>query len=120
MLEVNFDPAAIKGYHAHVYYRSAEEKLHAAEIRNQVQSVFAIELGRWRDTPVGPHPEPMFQISFTQDDLGRILPWLMSARGNLSVLIHAYTDQDDLIDHTFGACWLGEPLALNMDVFNKA
>lgn len=113
-----FDHNSIYGYHAHVYYRTPEEREVAAQIREVLAERFEVQLGRWRDEPVGPHPLPMYQVSFAPEILPEILPWLMSVRGPLSILIHATTGTSDLLDHTAGACWLGTSLELNTSIFN--
>ena len=115
----DFDPARIDGWHAHVYYRDAGERAIAARIRAQAEAQFPVTMGRWRDEPVGPHPLPMYQIAFAPELLPAFLPWLMSVRGPLSILVHARTHVSDYLDHTRGATWLGEPLALNLDFFDE-
>lgn len=113
----SFNPESIEGYHAHVYYQSMEQRQLAAEIRASVADRFNVELGRWRDQPVGPHPLPMYQVAFDKSLLSELLPWLMSVRGPLSILVHCSTRCDDLRDHTAGAIWLGPQLQLNTDFF---
>ena len=113
-----FDHHAVFGYHAHIYYRNPQEREIAAQIRSQIDSLFDVQLGRWQDEPVGPHPLPMYQVSFTPEELVTFMPWLMSVRGGLSILIHVQTGKSDLLDHTSGACWLGEPLGLNTAIFD--
>ena len=39
--------------------------------------------------------------------------------GGLTVLVHGLTG-DDLADHTEHAAWLGEPVELDLSVFDKA
>lgn len=113
----SFNPDSICGYHAHVYYQSEEQRALAAEIRESIAARFDVELGRWRDQPVGPHPQPMYQVAFGKTLLPELLPWLMSVRGSLSILVHCTTGQSDLLDHTAGAIWLGAPLELNTAIF---
>jgi len=107
------DPATIRAYHAHVYYRDADERARAAELRDAVDQRFEVALGRWRDEPVGPHPEPMYQISFAARSFAEIIPWLMLNRQGLTILIHPVTgnDVEDHRDHPF---WMGEDLPLNI------
>lgn len=115
----DFDPARISGWHAHVYYRDAAERAVAARIREQAEARFQVQMGRWRDEPVGPHPLPMYQMAFDHALLPAILPWLMSVRGPLTILVHARTQVSDYMDHTCGATWLGQSLALNLDFFDE-
>ena len=67
---------------------------------------FTVRLGRWRDEPVGPHPEPMYQIAFAADQFDRIVPGLMLNRRGLTVLIHPET-RHDFEDHRDRALWMG-------------
>jgi DOPA 4,5-dioxygenase len=107
------NPAAIAGYHAHVYYdpttRAAAEELRAA-----IAAGFAVQLGRWHDRPVGPHPAAMYQVAFSVTEFPRLVPWLMLNRGGLSVLVHPLTG-NDYQDHAAYALWLGPPLPLRLE-----
>jgi aromatic ring-cleaving dioxygenase len=112
------DPATITGYHAHVYYDPASRPL-AAELREGLAVVFPeARLGRWHDTPVGPHPQAMYQVAFAADRLAAILPWLMLNRRGLTILVHPETG-DDWADHALHAAWLGAKLALDLDSLRR-
>ena len=76
---------AITGYHAHVYYDEAS-RAEAAALREAADARFKVVLGRWRDMPVGPHPQAMYQIAFGVEEFPRLVPWLMLNRGSLVVL----------------------------------
>ena len=106
------DKSAIKGFHAHVYYDESSRAL-AADIRAAISAQFAVEMGRWRDKPVGPHPQSMYQVAFQPDQFDSLVPWLMLNHAGLNVLIHPRTD-DDVADHSQRALWLGEKLELNI------
>lgn len=111
------DPEKIESYHAHVYYNPASRA--AAELlREAIASKFTVELGRWRDTPVGPHPEPMYQVKFACAEFSRIVPWLMLNRTGLTVLVHPNTG-DAYLDHAENALWLGQKLNLNLEVLRR-
>ena len=112
MAEAFVDPSAIQGYHAHIYY-DAETRPIAERLREAIGNRFGVELGRWRDEPVGPHPVPMYQAAFPAAEFPRIVPWLMLNRGGLSVLVHPQTE-DAYDDHTH-ALWLGAPLPLRVE-----
>jgi aromatic ring-cleaving dioxygenase len=112
------DPARIRGYHAHVYYDAGSRDA-AARLREALERGFNVELGRWRDAPVGPHPEPMYQVKFAPAEFARIVPWLMLNRGGLTILVHPETG-DDYSDHAFHALWLGAKLDLRLDVLRRA
>ena len=108
------DPSIIKCYHAHIYYDDASRDT-AARIREEIGSHFKVEMGRWRDEPVGPHPQAMYQVKFDPDEFSRIVPWLMLNRAGLNILVHPETT-DAYTDHAINALWLGEKLKLRLDV----
>ncbi len=118
VLEPAFSTADIRTYHAHVYYSDSEQREIAASIRALADKQFDIKLGRWREDPVGPHPLPMYQIAFVSELFGSFVPWLLSVRGPLSILVHASTGLGDVMDHTAGAMWLGPSLELNLAFFD--
>lgn len=109
--------AAIQNFHAHVYYDPATREA-AAQVRDALAERFTVELGRWRDEPVGPHPKSMYQVKFTPEEFGNLVPWLMLHHAGLEVLIHPST-ADDVGDHTHRALWLGEKLALNIEFLRQ-
>jgi aromatic ring-cleaving dioxygenase len=111
------DPAAIEGYHAHIYYDAATRAV-AEGLREAIGRQFTVRLGRWHDAPVGPHPTSMYQVAFAVDQLPHLLPWLMLNRGGLSVLVHPLTG-DDYEDHARFPLWLGSPLPLRLDVLRR-
>ena len=111
------DTAEIKGFHAHVYYDPATRDA-AARVRAGLAERFEVELGRWHDRPVGPHPQAMYQVKFSPEEFGKVVPWLMLHHEGLDVLIHPSTD-DDVADHTYRALWLGKKLELNIDVLRR-
>ena len=112
------DTAEINGFHAHVYYDPSTREV-AARVRDGVAERFDVELGRWHDKPIGPHPKAMYQVKFAPEQFGVVVPWLMLHHEGLDVLIHPSTE-DALGDHTDRALWLGEKLALNVDVLRRA
>ncbi len=118
MAQEPIDPATISNYHAHVYYDTASRDS-AARLREALERGFAVEMGRWRDAPVGPHPQPMYQVKFGVDQFARIVPWLMLNRGGLTILIHPNTG-DAYQDHAAHPLWLGEKLRLRLDVLRQA
>jgi aromatic ring-cleaving dioxygenase len=102
----------IRDYHAHVYYEPHTRRL-AARLRNAIEKSFRVEMGRWREQPVGPHPRSMYQVKFGRGEFTKIVPWLMLNRSGLSVLVHPNTG-DDYQDHAVNALWLGKPLRLRL------
>jgi DOPA 4,5-dioxygenase len=113
MAKAFVDPGRIRGYHAHIYYDPAT-RTQAERLREAIGNRFTVELGRWRDRPVGPHPEPMYQVAFPAAEFPRLVPWLMLNRGGLSVLVHPQTE-DAYDDHTIHALWLGATLPLRVE-----
>lgn len=109
------DPSRITEYHAHVYYDAATREA-AAQVRAAIEARFPVRMGRWRDEPVGPHPQAMYQVAFDVAVFPALVPWLMLNRGHLVVLVHPETG-DDLADHSRHAMWLGAVLPLRLDVF---
>jgi aromatic ring-cleaving dioxygenase len=108
------DPAKIHGYHAHIYYDSGSRDT-AARLREAIERNFEVVMGRWRDEPVGPHPQSMYQVKLAPSEFGRVVPWLMLNRNGLTVLVHPETD-DAYLDHAENSLWLGQKLSLRLDV----
>ena len=111
------DPAIISCYHAHIYYDDTSRDM-AAHLRETIERNFKVEMGRWRDQPVGPHPQSMYQVKFNPDEFAKIVPWLMLNRAGLNILVHPETT-DAYTDHSTNALWLGEKLKLNLDVLRN-
>ncbi len=111
------DPQQIRGYHAHVYY-DPNSRDAAADLRDKIEHTFKVEMGRWREEPVGPHPQAMYQVKFAPDEFARIVPWLMLNRAGLAILVHPETG-DDYIDHAANALWLGDKLTLRLEVLKR-
>ena len=106
----------ISDYHAHVYFQPHQQPA-AQRLRQSLDTRFDVRLGRWQKLPYGPHPRPMYQVAFTPERLGQILPWLMLNRSGLDILVHPETG-DEILDHTDHALWLGQQLPLNMAFFD--
>jgi len=107
----------IKGFHAHVYFDPATREA-ASRVRDGLAERFDVELGRWQDKPIGPHPKSMYQVKFSPEEFGKLVPWLMLHHEGLDVLVHPLTG-DDVADHTENALWLGEKLALKIEVLRQ-
>jgi len=112
-----FDPAIISCYHAHIYYDDASRDA-AALLRESIERTFKVEMGRWREEPVGPHPQSMYQVKFNPDEFAKIVPWLMLNRTGLNILVHPETT-DAYTDHATNALWLGEKLKLRLDILRN-
>lgn len=106
------DTALISGYHAHVYY-DPESREVAERVREGLGARFDVQLGRWHDKPVGPHPKSMYQVVFSPGQFSKVVPWLMLNRAGLDILVHPETD-DSVADHLHRCLWLGKKLKLNI------
>ena len=106
-------------FHAHIYYRDAAERAIAERVRTAIEAGFTVRMGRWRDEPVGPHPEPMFQVAFAAEVFPLLVPWLMLHREGLVVLVHPETGRPRN-DHLQHAAWLGAVLPLDGSVLPEA
>jgi aromatic ring-cleaving dioxygenase len=89
-----------------------KERGAADRVRERLARRFIVELGRWHDRPVGPHPKPMYQVKFAPDQFGALVPWLMLNREGLSILVDPTTG-DDVAAHDEWPLWLGEPLPID-------
>jgi DOPA 4,5-dioxygenase len=108
------DPAAIKDWHAHIYFEE-ETRDSALALRAAIEAAFpAGRMGRFHERPVGPHPVPMYQVAFAPDLFATILPWLALNRGRLTVFVHPNVE-DAVKDHTVHAVWLGRQWPLNLE-----
>lgn len=108
----------MQNFHAHVYF-DASQQAAAALLRQRAAALLSSRVGALVHHPVGPHPKAMFQMLFTRDQLGEVLPWLMQNRGELDILVHGDTG-NDLLDHTQHVMWLGHSLPLKLDIFQLA
>jgi len=108
------DVSLIESWHAHVYFDAATRD-RAWAFREEVIKRFgaAIEMGRFHERPVGPHPRWSYQIAFAPSRFAEIVGWLALNHGALDVLVHPNTD-DELRDHRDCALWLGRSYALNL------
>jgi aromatic ring-cleaving dioxygenase len=119
MAEAFADPAAINGYHAHIYYDPAKTRDVAARVREGIGDAFPhATLGSWHDEAVGPHTVAMYQVAFTAEDFAALVPWLMLNRAGLDVLVHPLAG-NAYDDHTVFAMWLGDKLPLRLDVLKR-
>ena len=108
-------------YHAHIYFdpgeRAAADRLHWTLSRSkETGELLSLNfVGEMRDTPVGPHPKPQFEIHFREDSLAAVLTLIKES--GLTALVHPLTD-DDLADHTSLAHWIGEQISLDLSVLD--
>jgi len=108
----------ISDFHAHVYFDAATRE-QAWALREAIERTFDVQMGRFHEKPVGPHPRWMYQVLFRPDQFAAIVPWLALNRQGLDVLVHPSTG-DAVADHTDHAIWLGTPVALDVEVLRRA
>jgi aromatic ring-cleaving dioxygenase len=118
MTEGFADTATIRSWHAHIYYQPGTRP-QAERLRAAIGARFEVQLGRWHDEPVGPHPTSMYQVAFAVSEFPKLVPWLALNRGELTVLVHPQAE-NAYQDHTAHALWLGPPLPLRLDVLRRA
>ena len=106
-------PPTASGFHAHVYF-DATTRDKAMALRERVGKAFAVQVGRFHEKPVGPHPRWSYQLAFSPEQFGAIVTWLMLHRDGLTIFVHPETG-DEIADHTRHALWMGEMLDLDLD-----
>jgi len=108
-----------RGYDAHLYFDSNTFPI-ASAFRERMVEKFAahskIFIGQMIPEPIGPHPLPMFEVNFSEEDYDTIVNFLKEEHGDIPVLVHKLTG-DDIVDHTTEAFWIGTTLSLNFSVF---
>lgn len=107
------NPEQIKDWHAHVYFDPASRDA-AWALRERIEKAFDIDMGRFHEKPVGPHPRFSYQVHFRNDQLAPLISWLTLNRGDLTVFVHPNTGEA-LEDHRDRAVWLGEQVPLDLD-----
>ena len=108
--------AAIRDFHAHVYYDPDEVEL-AKELTRQVQARFPVAAGHFHLRPVGPHPRGSVQLTVPRDAFGEVAQFLALNRGDLTIFAHAETGED-LADHTRHVIWFGPSEKLDLSIFD--
>ncbi|MDE2199405.1 MAG: DOPA 4,5-dioxygenase family protein [Rhodospirillales bacterium] len=103
--------AAIDGWHAHVYFDPTTRE-RAAQLREWIGARFEVTLGRWHEGKVGPHPQAMYQVAFSNAAFPTLVPFIALNRLGLTVLIHPNTRRER-DDHLVHAMWLGAVLPLD-------
>jgi DOPA 4,5-dioxygenase len=110
---------ANRGYHAHIYYDPARTRATAERVCAVIGAAFGVELGGFRDEPVGPHPVANAQVIFKPDQFQPVVEWLAFHREGLDVLIHPLTE-DSVDDHSIYAIWLGTPVPLKLGTLRRS
>lgn len=112
------DTSSIQDWHAHVYFDATSREA-ALALRTAIEARFEMQMGRFHEKLVGPHPRWSYQVAFQPKIFAEIVPWLALNRGDLVILVHPNTG-DDLGDHRDRAIWLGAKLDLDLSVLKSA
>ncbi len=115
---MNFlNPTQIQDWHAHVYF-DASSRDAAWALREAATLAFAprVDIGRFHERPVGPHPMWSFQLRIGLEDFAEVVGWLALNHGALDVFLHPNTG-DALTDHRDRALWIGRPHVLALAGF---
>ena len=106
-------------YHAHIYWTTDSERSLALSFREYLHDN-GCALGRIRDEPVGPHPLPMYQVTYRSSNREQVENYLKKEHHGLSVLLHENSSDNPLRDHTDGARWIGKRLKLKLEIFKNS
>lgn len=109
------DPTpVIESWHAHVYFDAGHRDA-AWALRERILAALAgrLEMGRFHERPVGPHPMWSYQLAFAPAQFTPVMEWLTLNRSGLDVFVHPNTG-DALADHRDRALWLGRTHVLNL------
>jgi len=108
------DPSIIDSWHAHVYFEASSRGA-AWALRETIETELAgrMEMGRFHEKPVGPHPMWSYQLAFSTASFAHVVSWLALNHGALDVFVHPNTS-DELRDHRDCALWLGKSHVLNL------
>ncbi len=108
----------IKNFHIHLYFNEQSLSI-AKKVAEAVASEFPrVEVGRFHEGPVGPHPIGSVQLLIDNENFGPVLSFVALNHKGLTIFAHPNTG-DDLLDHTEHAIWLGTQMSLNLDLFKK-
>lgn len=106
--------STIDSWHAHVYFDGTTRDA-AWALRERIQAALGdrIQLGRFHEKPVGPHPMWSYQLAFDAGQFADVAGWLTLNHGALDVFMHPNTG-DALRDHRDCALWLGRSYTLDL------
>ena len=111
---MTLSPSAISSWHAHVYFDAASRDA-AWALRERIEAELGerIQMGRFHEKPVGPHPMWSYQLALDAPQFAPVVAWLTLNHGALDVFIHPNTG-DELRDHRDCALWLGRSHTLDL------
>jgi aromatic ring-cleaving dioxygenase len=111
------DTTAIESWHAHVYFDSTSRDA-AWAFREQIEAPWGdqLQIGRFHERPVGPHPMWSYQLGITPPQFADVVGWLTLNHGALDIFLHPNTG-DGLRDHRDAAVWIGHSHELVLKAF---
>ena len=108
------NPSIIDSWHAHVYFdASSTEAARALRATIETELAGRVDLGRFHERAVGPHPMWSYQLAFSPVNFPDVVSWLALNHGALDVFVHPNTGEE-LRDHRDCALWLGRSHVLNL------
>jgi len=109
------EPDQISNWHAHVYFDGTSRDA-ASAFRQAIVERFGatIEMGRFHERPVGPHPMWSYQITIAPAQFAEVVGWLALNHGALDVFVHPNTGKQ-VRDHRDSAIWLGRSYKLVLE-----
>jgi DOPA 4,5-dioxygenase len=107
--------AAIRDFHAHLYYDPGEVD-QARTLAREAQRLFGVAVGHFHLGPVGPHPRGSCQLTVPTERFGDFAQWAVLNRKGLTIFAHAETGED-LADHTEHVIWFGPSEPLDLSIF---
>jgi aromatic ring-cleaving dioxygenase len=107
--------AAIRDFHAHIYF-DPDELAAAQALAREAHARFGVPVGHFHLGPVGPHPRGSCQLTVLPGQFGEFAQWAVLNRGALTIFAHAETG-DDLADHTDHVIWFGPSEPLDLSIF---
>jgi len=113
--DLRVDPnVRITHWHAHVYFDAPTRDV-AWKLRERIERELGarIEMGRFHERPVGPHPMWSYQLGIAPDHFAPVMSWLALNHGALDVFVHPNTG-DQLRDHRDSAIWIGRAHTLDL------
>src|SRR4051795_13711974 len=110
----SLNPSFIDSWHAHVYFEASSRDA-ARALRETIERELGgrVELGRFHEKPVGPHPMWSYQVAFSPAHFADVVSWLALNHGVLDVFVHPNTG-DELRDHRDCALWVGRSYTLDL------
>ena len=113
------DTNHIENWHAHVYFDAASRDA-AWVFRQEIERRFgaSVQLGRFHERPVGPHPQWSYQIAFAVGCFTELISWLALNHGALDIFVHPNTG-DAMRDHRDSAVWIGRSYDLVLSALSQ-